>query len=112
MIPISGPIPAKGGRTHQTLAVELMDDLISTTGRSRSASFRDIRDHALLRLLMEGLRATEIMNMEAGDLPAVLTGRVVFRARPWYGTSRHASSEQARPMSASCGCRRTGTPAR
>jgi integrase/recombinase XerD len=47
--------------------------------------FEDVRDHALIRLLCEGLRRTEIVQMRLDDLPADLVLQPLVRVVPLKG---------------------------
>jgi hypothetical protein len=55
-----------------TLSVDFIKDLLAVTGAGKGKSFADIRDHALIRVLAEGLRRTEVVQMQMDDLPADL----------------------------------------
>jgi hypothetical protein len=46
-----------------TLSADFIRGLFAATGGGRGRSFEDVRDHALVRLLCEGLRRTEIVQM-------------------------------------------------
>jgi integrase len=45
----------------------------------KAKSFADVRDHALIRVLSEGLRRTEVVQMQMDDLPADLILQPVIR---------------------------------
>jgi site-specific recombinase XerD len=47
--------------------------------------FEDVRDHVLIRLLCEGLRRTEIVQMRLDDLPADLVLQPLVRVVPLKG---------------------------
>lgn len=55
------------------------------TGDSHGKSFADIRDHALIRVLTEGLRRTEITEMRMTDLPLDLVSQRLIRVVPLKG---------------------------
>jgi integrase/recombinase XerD len=68
-----------------TLSAEFIKDLLEVTGGGRGRSFADVRDHALIRLLCEGLRRTEIVQMRLDDLPADLVLQPLVRVVPLKG---------------------------
>ena len=43
-----------------TLAEEFIRDLLAVTGGGKARSFIDVRDHAIIRMLTEGVRRTEL----------------------------------------------------
>ena len=55
-----------------TLPVDFIKDLLAVSGGVKAKSFADVRDHALIRMLVEGLRRTEVVQMQTTDLPADL----------------------------------------
>jgi integrase/recombinase XerD len=55
------------------------------TGGGHGKSFADIRDHALIRVLTEGLRRTEITEMRMTDLPLDLVSQRLIRVVPLKG---------------------------
>jgi len=55
-----------------TLSVQFIKDLLEVTGNGKARSFADVRDHALIRMLCEGVRRTEVVQMQLNDLPADL----------------------------------------
>jgi hypothetical protein len=65
--------PAK--RRPATLAEEFINDLLEITGGGRARGFEDIRDHAIIRTFTEGVRRTELAQMEVSDLSPDLIGR-------------------------------------
>jgi integrase/recombinase XerD len=65
--------------------VDFIKDLLDATGSGRGRSFEDVRDHALIRLLCEGLRRTEIVQMRLDDLPADLVLQPLVRVVPLKG---------------------------
>ena len=99
-----------------TLSVDFIKDLLDATGGGRGRSFEDVRDHALIRLLCEGLRRTEIVQMRTDDLPADLVLQPLVRVVPLKGARAEdagrlvpLASATARAMSSSSG--RAGGPA-
>jgi site-specific recombinase XerD len=68
-----------------TLSLDFIRDLLAVTGNGRSKDFADIRDHALIRVLSEGLRRTEVVQMQMDDLPADLILQPVIRVVPLKG---------------------------
>ncbi|MFK4146247.1 tyrosine-type recombinase/integrase [Streptomyces sp. NPDC004065] len=54
----------------KTLSAEFIEDTLRITGNGspRIRDFETVRDHALLRVLTEGLRAEEILNLRVQDL--------------------------------------------
>ena len=57
-----------------TLSLEFIKDLLEVAGDGKGRSFEDARDYALIRMLCEGLRRTEIAQMRLEDLPELLGG--------------------------------------
>jgi site-specific recombinase XerD len=55
------------------------------TGDGRGKAFADIRDHALIRVLTEGLRRTEVTQMRMADLPLDLVSQRLIRVTPLKG---------------------------
>jgi integrase/recombinase XerD len=89
-----------------TLSTDFIKDLLEATGGGRGRSFEDVRDHALIRLLCEGLRRTEIVQMRLDDLPADLVLQPLVRVVPLKGARAEdegrlvpLSSATARAMS-------------
>jgi site-specific recombinase XerD len=68
-----------------TLSTEFIKDLLEVTGNGRGRSFGDIRDHPLIRLLCEGVRRTEVVQMRLDDLPADLVLQPLVRVVPLKG---------------------------
>lgn len=54
----------------KTLSEEFINDCLAVTGNgsSKVRDFETVRDHAMLRVLTEGLRAEEILNLRVQDL--------------------------------------------
>ena len=55
------------------------------TGGGHGKTFADIRDHALIRVLTEGLRRTEVTEMRMTDLPLDLVSQRLIRVVPLKG---------------------------
>jgi site-specific recombinase XerD len=83
--------PAAG--RPSTLSAEFIKDLLAVTGGGHGKTFRDIRDHALIRVLTEGLRRTEVTEMRMTDLPLDLVSQRVIRVVPLKGAR---SAEEGR----------------
>jgi integrase/recombinase XerD len=62
-----------------TLSLDFIRDLLAVTGGGKAKSFADVRDHALIRVLAEGLRRTEVVQMQMDDMPADLILQPVIR---------------------------------
>ena len=75
---------ASAGRPS-TLSADFIKDLLVVTGGGHGKSFADIRDHALIRVLTEGLRRTEITEMRMTDLPLDLVSQRLIRVVPLKG---------------------------
>ena len=58
-----------------TLAADFIKDLLSATGGGRARTFEDARDHAMIRVLTEGVRRAELVQIRLDDLPADLIAR-------------------------------------
>ena len=58
--------PTKGRPT--TLSGDFIRELLDATGGGRARGFIDIRDHAIIRVFTEGVRLTELVQLELGDL--------------------------------------------
>ena len=54
----------------KTLSEEFIQDVLKATGNgsSRVRDFETVRDHAIIRVLTEGLRAEELLNLRVQDL--------------------------------------------
>jgi integrase/recombinase XerD len=68
-----------------TLSVQFISDLLEVTGNGRAQDFADARDHALIRLLCEGVRRTEVTQLQMSDLSADLIARPFIRVTPLKG---------------------------
>jgi hypothetical protein len=78
--------PAAG--RPSTLSADFIKDLLVVTGGGHGKTFWDIRDHALIRVLTEGLRRTEVTEMRMTDLPLDLVSQRVIRVVPLKGARR------------------------
>jgi integrase len=68
-----------------TLAADFIKDLLSATGGGRARTFEDARDHAMIRVLTEGVRRAELVQIRLDDLPADLIARPYIRVVPLKG---------------------------
>lgn len=68
-----------------TLDVQFISDLLAITGNGKGRTFADARDYALIRVLCEGVRRTEISQMRLSDLPADLVAQPLIRVVPLKG---------------------------
>jgi site-specific recombinase XerD len=68
-----------------TLAQQFIVELLEVTGGGRARGFEDTRDHAMIRVLTEGVRRTEIVQLQMGDLAADLIARPFVRMVPLKG---------------------------
>jgi integrase/recombinase XerD len=68
-----------------TLSADFIRDLLAVTGGGHGKAFSDVRDHALIRVLTEGLRRTEVTEMRMTDLPLDLMSQRVIRVVPLKG---------------------------
>lgn len=75
--------PVKG--RPSTLSTDFIKDLIEVTGDGRGKTFADIRDHALIRILCEGLRRTEITQIRMEHLPLDLVLQPLILVVPLKG---------------------------
>lgn len=58
--------PAKARPT--TLSDDFIRELLAATGDGRARNFVDVRDHAIIRVFTEGVRLTEVTQLEVADL--------------------------------------------
>jgi integrase/recombinase XerD len=65
-----------------TLAQEFIGDLLKVTGGGRARGFEDVRDHAMIRMLTEGVRRMELIQLELPDLSSDLIARPFVRVVP------------------------------
>jgi site-specific recombinase XerD len=68
-----------------TLAQEFIADLLAVTGGGRARTFEDVRDHAMIRVLTEGVRRMELIQLELTDLSSDLIARPFVRVVPLKG---------------------------
>jgi integrase/recombinase XerD len=71
-----------------TLAADFIRDLLTVTGDGRARGFHDARDHAMIRMLTEGVRRAELVQIRLDDLAADLIARPCIRAVPLKGRGR------------------------
>jgi hypothetical protein len=45
--------------------------MLDVTGGGKARSFEDVRDHAIIRVFTEGVRRTELSQMDQADLRAL-----------------------------------------
>jgi integrase/recombinase XerD len=75
--------PAAG--RPSTLSADFIKDLLAAAGGGHGKTFADVRDHALIRVLTDGLRRTEVTEMRMTDLPLDLVGQRLIRVVPLKG---------------------------
>jgi site-specific recombinase XerD len=68
-----------------TLAAEFIKDLLEVTGGGRARDFENARDHAMIRMLTEGVRRAELVQQRLDDLPMDLIARPYVRVVPLKG---------------------------
>jgi integrase/recombinase XerD len=73
-----GPVKSR----PSTLAEEFIRDLLAVTGSGRATSFVDVRDHAMIRMLTEGVRREELAQQRVTDLSEDLISRPFVRVVP------------------------------
>jgi site-specific recombinase XerD len=81
-----------------TLAADFIKDLLAVTGDGHSRTFEDARDHAMIRVLTEGVRRAELVQVRLDDLPADLIARPYIRVVPLKG-ARAAEEGRIVPLS-------------
>jgi hypothetical protein len=64
------------------------NNLLEVTGGGRARDFEGIRDHAIIRVFTEGVRRTELAQMQIEDLSADLMARPFARVVPLKGGAR------------------------
>ncbi|MFD4337208.1 tyrosine-type recombinase/integrase [Streptomyces anulatus] len=52
----------------KTLSPEFVTDTLKATGNGRAKDFQAVRNHAIIRVLTEGLRSDELLNLRVQDL--------------------------------------------
>jgi hypothetical protein len=75
--------PAKG--RPSTLAGQFIKDLLEATGNGRARDFEAARDHAMIRMLTEGVRRTELIQQHTCDLPVDVIAQPFVRVVPLKG---------------------------
>lgn len=83
-----------------TLDQEFIQDLLRVTGGGQARDFTGTRDHAIIRMLTEGVRRTELIQQHTGDLPADLIAHPFVRIVPLKG-ARAAGEGRIVPLSPS-----------
>ena len=73
-----------------TLAGEFIKDMLEVTGGGRARGFEDVRDHAIIRVFTEGVRRTELVQMQIEDLSADLMARPFARVVPLKGARSYS----------------------
>jgi|SRR5579875_304611 len=81
-----------------TLAKQFIADLLEATGNGHARGFADARDHAMIRVLTEGVRRTEITQLQRGDLSTDLITRPFVRVVPLKG-ARDSGEGRIVPLS-------------
>ncbi|HLX47503.1 MAG TPA: hypothetical protein VKS82_04135 [Streptosporangiaceae bacterium] len=81
-----------------TLAQEFIADMLEVTGGGRARDFENARDHAIIRMLTEGVRRTEVAQQRTDDLSADPIARPFVRVVPLKG-ARAASEGRIVPLS-------------
>lgn len=76
-----GPVKSR----PSTLAEDFIRDLLVVTGGGRATSFTDVRDHAMIRMLTEGVRREELAQVQVTDLSQDLIARPFVRVVPLKG---------------------------
>lgn len=73
-----------------TLAEDFIKDMLEVTGGGRARDFEGIRDHAIIRVFTEGVRRTELSQMQIEDLSADLMARPFARVVPLKGARAYS----------------------
>jgi integrase/recombinase XerD len=73
-----------------TLAEEFIKDMLEVTGGGRARDFEGVRDHAIIRVFTEGVRRTELAQMQLEDLSADLMARPFARVVPLKGARAYS----------------------
>ncbi len=90
-----GPVKTR----PSTLAQEFIRDLLEVTGGGRARRFEDVRDHAMIRVLTEGARRTELIQLQTIDLSTDLIAQPFVRVVPLKGARAHTEGRIV-PLSA------------
>jgi integrase len=72
-------------RRPATLPADFIKDLLEVTGNGRARDFAGARDHAIIRILTEGIRRAELLGMAMSALPDDLIRNPVIRVVPLKG---------------------------
>jgi site-specific recombinase XerD len=88
-----GPVKSR----PSTLGEEFICDLLEVTGGGKAKTFVDIRDHAMIRMLTEGVRREELAQQEITDLSEDLIARPYVRVVPLKG-AREFSAGRLVPL--------------
>ena len=59
--------------------------MLEVTGGGRARRFEDLRDHAMIRVLTEGVRRTELIQLQTMDLSTDLIAQPFVRVVPLKG---------------------------
>jgi integrase/recombinase XerD len=89
-----------------TLSTDFIKDLLAVTGGGHGKAFGDVRDHALIRVLTEGLRRTEVTEMRMTDLPLDLVSQRVI----WVVPLKGARAEEEGRSGSGCAGSSAATP--
>ncbi len=68
-----------------TLSGDFIKNLLEVTGGGKARDFRSARDHAMIRMLTEGVRRAELVQMRLADLPVDLISTPYVRVVPLKG---------------------------
>jgi len=88
-----GPVKSR----PSTLAEGFIRDLLEVTGGGKATSFVDVRDHAMIRMLTEGVRREELAQQQITDLSGDLITRPFVRVVPLKG-ARDSSEGRLVPL--------------
>jgi site-specific recombinase XerD len=91
-----GPVKSR----PSTLDTEFIRELLAVTGDGKGKSFMDIRDHAMIRMLTEGVRREELAQIQIQDLSADLIANPFVRVVPLKG-AREFSQGRLVPLTMS-----------
>jgi integrase len=72
-------------RRPATLSADFIQDLLEVTGNGRARDFEGARDHAMIRILTEGIRRGELLGLTMSALPDDLIRNPVIRVVPLKG---------------------------
>ena len=75
--------PVKG--RPSTLSGDFIRDLLEVTGGGKARDFWNARDHAMIRMLTEGVRRAELVQVGLADLPVDLIATPYVRVVPLKG---------------------------